>query len=78
LQAKLIESFQNYDIAHAPMFPTDGLNVDDQLLIDARRFQVTMEPEPTAEIEFSVRVLDKSGKVIASRLFEQSQKIRRA
>jgi phospholipid/cholesterol/gamma-HCH transport system substrate-binding protein len=74
LQAKLIESFQNYDIAHAPMFPTDGLNVDDQLLIDVRRFQVTMEPEPTAQIEFSARALDKSGKVIASRLFEQNQK----
>ena len=74
LQAKLIESFQNYDIAHAPMFPTDGLNVDDQLLIDVRRFRVTMESEPTAEIAFSASVLDKSRKVIASRLFEQNQK----
>ncbi len=74
LQAKLIESFENYDIAHAPMFPTDGLKGDDQLLIDVRRFEVTTESEPAAEIEFSARIVDKNGTVIASRLFEKSQK----
>jgi phospholipid/cholesterol/gamma-HCH transport system substrate-binding protein len=30
--------------------------------------------EPTAEIALSARIVDKSGKVIASRLFESSQK----
>ena len=40
LQAKLIESFENYDIAHAPLRSMDGLEADVQLLIDVRRFQI--------------------------------------
>jgi phospholipid/cholesterol/gamma-HCH transport system substrate-binding protein len=33
-----------------------------------------VDSEPTAEIGLSARIVDKSGKVIASRLFEASQK----
>jgi len=74
LQARLIESFENYDIAHAPL-RTDSGQADFQLLIDTRRFQVAADSEPTAEISLSARIVDKSGKVIASRLFEASQKL---
>src|SRR6202007_2512323 len=40
LQARLIQSFENYDIAHAPLRSADGADVDYQLLIDIREFQV--------------------------------------
>src|SRR6266849_1634187 len=73
LQARLIEGFENYDIAHAPL-RTDSGQADFQLLIDTRRFQIAGDSEPTAEIGLSARIVDKSGKVIASRLFEASQK----
>ena len=33
-----------------------------------------MDSEPTAEVGLSARIIDKSGKVLASRLFEESQK----
>ena len=75
LQARLIESFENYDIGHAPLRSTDGVQVDDQLVIDVRRFQVTTDGEPAADIALSARILDKDGKVVASRLFQQSQKL---
>jgi phospholipid/cholesterol/gamma-HCH transport system substrate-binding protein len=75
LQARLIESFENYDIGHAPLRSTDGVQVDDQLVIDVRRFQVTTGGEPAADIALSARILDKDGKVVASRLFQQSQKL---
>lgn len=74
LQAKLIESFENYDIAHAPLRSTDIGPADFQLLIDVRRFRVAVASEPVAEIGLSAKIIDKNGKVIASHLFEQSQK----
>ena len=74
LQARLIESFENYDIAHAPLRVTDIGQTDFQLLIDVRRFRIATDSEPAAEIGLSARIVDKNGKVIASRLFEDSQK----
>jgi phospholipid/cholesterol/gamma-HCH transport system substrate-binding protein len=73
LQARLIESFENYDIAHAPLRANDIGQSDSQLLIDIRRFQIDAGSQPTAQIAVSARILDKNGKAVASRLFEQSQ-----
>ena len=72
LQARLIESFENYDIAHAPLRTADVGQADFQLLIDVRRFRIAMDSEPVAEIGLSARIVDKDGKVVASRLFEGS------
>lgn len=74
LQARLIESFENYDIAHAPLHASDVGQADFQLLVDIRRFRIAMDAGPAAEIGLSARIVDKDGKVIASRLFEKSQK----
>ncbi|WP_407179353.1 ABC-type transport auxiliary lipoprotein family protein [Bradyrhizobium sp. STM 3562] len=75
LQARLLDSFENYDIAHAPLRGVDVGQTDFQLLIDLRRFRIATDEGPAAEIALSARLLDKSGKVIASRLFEQRQKL---
>ncbi len=75
LQARLIDSFENYDIAHAPLRAADVGQADFQLLIDVRRFRIAVDSAPVAEIALSARLVDKSGKVIASRLFEESQKL---
>jgi phospholipid/cholesterol/gamma-HCH transport system substrate-binding protein len=47
---------------------------DYQLLIDIRRFQITTDSQVAAQIGLSARIVDKEGKVVAARLFEQSQK----
>jgi phospholipid/cholesterol/gamma-HCH transport system substrate-binding protein len=75
LQARLIEGFENYDIARAPLRVADIGQTDSQLLIDVRRFRIAVDSEPKAEIGLSARIVDKNGKVIASRLFEDSQKV---
>ena len=75
LQARLIESFENYDIAHAPLRNVDIGQADFQLLIDVRRFRIAVDVGPAAEIGLSARIVDKDGKVVASRLFEESQKV---
>ncbi len=77
LQARLIESFENYDLAHAPLHTADAGQADFQLLIDVRRFRVSVESEPTAEIGLSARIVDRDGKVIAARLFEENRKFDR-
>ena len=75
LQARLLDAFENYDIANAPLRSADVGQADFQLLIDLRRFDVAVDSGPAARIALSARLLDKSGKVIASRLFEESQKL---
>jgi len=74
IQARLIESFENYDIAHAPLRAADIGQTEFQLLIDVRRFRISLESEPAAELSLSARIVDKNGKVVASRLFEEREK----
>jgi phospholipid/cholesterol/gamma-HCH transport system substrate-binding protein len=74
IQARLVESFENYDIAHAPLRAPDIGQTDFQLLIDVRYFRITLDTGPVAEIGLSARILDKNGKIVASRLFDGNQK----
>jgi phospholipid/cholesterol/gamma-HCH transport system substrate-binding protein len=74
IQARLIESFENYDVAHAPLRMADVGQTEFQLLIDVRRFRIAAESGPAAEIGLSARIVDKNGKVVASRLFDESEK----
>jgi phospholipid/cholesterol/gamma-HCH transport system substrate-binding protein len=74
LQAKFIESFEDYDIAHAPLHTTDAGQADFQLLIDVRHFRIAVDGSPAAEIGLSARIVDKNGKVVASRLFQDNEK----
>jgi phospholipid/cholesterol/gamma-HCH transport system substrate-binding protein len=73
VQARLIDSFENYDIAHAPLRTSDLGQADYQLLIDIRRFRIATEGEARVEIGLSARIVDKNGKVVASRLVETSE-----
>ena len=75
IQARLIESFENFDLAHAPLRVADLGQPEFQLLIDLRRFRIATEPAPAAEIGLSAKIVDKSGKVVVSRLFEESEKL---
>jgi phospholipid/cholesterol/gamma-HCH transport system substrate-binding protein len=75
LQAKLMQGFENYDVAHAPLRSMDGVEADYQLLIDVRSFQIKNDPDASAEIGFSARIVAKGGRVVASRLFMKSRKL---
>ena len=75
VQARLIEGFENYDLARAPLRVADIGQTDFQLLIDVRRFRIALDSEAAAEVALSARIVDKDGKVIASRLFEDRQKV---
>ena len=72
IQAKLLQSFENYDIAHAPL-RADNLNAEGlRLLIDLRQFDISGAAAPRASISLSAKVVDGSGHLQAARIFEQS------
>jgi len=72
VQAKLLQSFENYDIAHAPL-RGDALSEGGvRLLIDLRRFDIAIAPEPRASVALSAKLVDASGRLKAARIFEQS------
>jgi phospholipid/cholesterol/gamma-HCH transport system substrate-binding protein len=75
VQAKIIQSFENYDSEHAPLRAIDGVAAEYQLLIDIRGFQIRTDSEPVAEIGFSAKILGKDGRVLASRLFADKRKL---
>jgi ABC-type uncharacterized transport system auxiliary subunit len=50
----------------------------DQLLIDVRTFQIKSDPDFIAGIGFAARIAAKDGRLVASRVFVQSPKVRRA
>jgi phospholipid/cholesterol/gamma-HCH transport system substrate-binding protein len=75
LQARLIESFENYDVGNAPLRNSELGQADYQLLIDIRRFRIALNDQPMAEIALSARIVDKSGKAVASRVIEQSERL---
>ena len=72
---RLIEGFENYDLAYAPLRTTDIGQANYQMLIDVRRFRIAVESEPVAEIGLSVKLVDKNGTVVASRLFQEGEKV---
>ena len=69
VQAKLIETFDNANYLRAVGRPAEGFTADYKLLIDIRTFQVSVTPEPTAEIELSAKILTSKGGVVSARVF---------
>ena len=47
------------------------------MLIDVRRFRINTDPSAVVEIGLSARLVDKSGKVVASQLFDENQPLGR-
>ncbi len=69
-QARLIQSFENAGYARSVSRTRDGVASDYQLLIDIRSFQISTALEPTAEIDFIAKILDKDGKIINASTFQ--------
>jgi phospholipid/cholesterol/gamma-HCH transport system substrate-binding protein len=75
VQAKLLQSFENYDIAHAPLRGDALSEGGTRLLIDLRRFEVASAPEPRAVIALSAKLVDGAGHLKAARIFDSSSPI---
>ena len=72
-QAKVLQSFENAGLLRQSSRPLDGLNADFQLVTEFRKFDLVAGPNPTAEVEFSVRLLSADGKVAAAKVFQAEE-----
>lgn len=72
MQARIVQSFENAHQLSAVSRPLDQIERAFRLELGIRNFQITLEPAPTAVVEFSARLLDDQGKVVGARIFNDS------
>ena len=72
LQTKIIQSFENAGLSQSVARPGEGVEADKQLTIDSRKFQISASREPTADIEFSARILSDKGRSVQAKVFRAS------
>jgi phospholipid/cholesterol/gamma-HCH transport system substrate-binding protein len=75
VQAKLLQSFENYDIAHAPVRADSMGAAGPRLVTDLRQFEISIAPDAKAVIALSAKVLNGAGQVRGARIFEASAPI---
>lgn len=73
MQAKIVQSFENAHQLNMVSRPIDQLNPAYHLELAIRRFQISPVPKPTAEVEFSARLVSDKGDVTAARIFNVSE-----
>src|SRR5581483_2289260 len=72
LQAKLLQSFENYDITHAPVRADPAGTPGMRLVTDLRQFEISIEPDAKVVISLSSKLINEAGDVKAARIFEAS------
>jgi phospholipid/cholesterol/gamma-HCH transport system substrate-binding protein len=72
LQAKLLQSFENYDIAHAPVRADSAGPSGTRLVTDLRQFEISAGPDAKVTIALSAKVINEAGQVSGARIFEAS------
>jgi len=75
VQAKLLQSFENYDIEHAPIRADALGGGGTRLVIELRQFEITTSPDASAVIALSARIIDGAGQVKAARILQKSAPI---
>ncbi len=68
-QARILQSFENANYLEQVARPLEGLTADRQLLIDIRAFRVQLGQQPTADVEFSAKILGEGGRISSARIF---------
>jgi phospholipid/cholesterol/gamma-HCH transport system substrate-binding protein len=72
VQAKFVESFENAGLLGKVSGPFDALEARFRLETTIRGFQISLGAQPTAQVEFAVRILGDKGKVLDARIFKAS------
>jgi phospholipid/cholesterol/gamma-HCH transport system substrate-binding protein len=78
LQAKVAQTLGDAGLPVAPATSDQPIAASDQLLIDLRDFAITNAPNPAANIEFFVKLVDPAGHIVATRLFRATAPVKGA
>jgi phospholipid/cholesterol/gamma-HCH transport system substrate-binding protein len=70
IQARLLQSFENYDIANAPVRP-DAV-AGSRRVTDLRQFDISGDAPASATIAISAKIIDEAGQLKAARIFTKS------
>jgi phospholipid/cholesterol/gamma-HCH transport system substrate-binding protein len=71
IQARLVQTFENFDLQRAVTRNSPDVSAEQQLLVDIRSFQAVATQEPVAEVTLTAKVVSKDGKILASKIFAQ-------
>jgi phospholipid/cholesterol/gamma-HCH transport system substrate-binding protein len=69
IQEKIIQTFENAGFLASVLPPVDQVTPNYRLLVDLRSFAVVSNPEPAADIEFSVKILAEDGHIVGAKIF---------
>jgi phospholipid/cholesterol/gamma-HCH transport system substrate-binding protein len=69
VQARIIQSFENAGYINKVLRPSDAIDPPAKLLLDIRKFHIGGGASPVAVIDFTARLVDGNGKIIAARPF---------
>jgi phospholipid/cholesterol/gamma-HCH transport system substrate-binding protein len=72
MQAKIVQSFENAHQLGSVSRPIDQLEAKYKLELSIRNFQISLEPAPTALVEFVARLVSDKGAVANARIFKVS------
>jgi phospholipid/cholesterol/gamma-HCH transport system substrate-binding protein len=72
MQARVLQSFENAHQLKSVSRPGDQTEGVYRLELGVRNFQISLEPTPTAVVEFSARLLNDKGDVAGARTFSVS------
>ena len=72
MQARIVQSFENAHLLKSVTRPIDDLEPGSKLQLGIRNFQISLEPQPTAVVEFTARLLDDKGQVTNAKVFNVS------
>jgi phospholipid/cholesterol/gamma-HCH transport system substrate-binding protein len=69
MQARILQSFENAGQLAAVDRPGDQSEGAFRLELGVRNFQISLQPTPTAVVEFSARLVSEKGDVVGARIF---------
>jgi phospholipid/cholesterol/gamma-HCH transport system substrate-binding protein len=72
MQAMIVQSFENAQQLSSVSRPIEQLTPGYRLELGIRNFQISLEPAPTAVVEFSARLVSEKGNVAGARIFNAS------
>ena len=70
VQQKIIQTFENAGVAVARA--SENVTAENQLFLDLRKFQLSVSASPTAEVEFSAKIVSANGRLLETRVFSSS------
>jgi phospholipid/cholesterol/gamma-HCH transport system substrate-binding protein len=72
IQARLIQTFENAQLAGAVDRQADDVKTEYRLAIDVRSFHLATAGTPIGDVELSAKILGEDGKIIAAKTFRAS------